>query len=359
MSELSITTRPGPIGAWLSPGCYVGWALRPKTQNGRRNPSMPLSMLLVEDSVRKEDRVRELVARILPDAEFDIHTARSATEAGSRLKKHRYDLLVLDIQLPMRDMENPKADGGLVVLRALKERKEYNRPTYVVGLSAFPELVTQFEADFSEEMWHLIYYREDSDDWTLKLSRLLIHLADSVRPAPDGSYEYDIAIITALHKVELEAVLALRVDWTRKDFDGDPTVYHFGDLVGPSRRLRAVTAAATEVGMPTASALAMKMVMKFKPRYLALVGIAAGVKGHFGDILVASQVWDYGSGRLSTDGHSKSAFEPAPSPIPMAPFLHSRFEAFGLDASPLRRIQSNWSGTESRGGPLEAKLGPI
>jgi len=57
-----------------------------------------------------------------------------------------------------------------------------------------------------------------------------------------------------------------------------------------------------EMGMPSTAATAMQVIHEFRPRYLAMTGIAAGVEGktNLGDILIADPSWDYGSGKIVT-----------------------------------------------------------
>jgi nucleoside phosphorylase len=111
--------------------------------------------------------------------------------------------------------------------------------------------------------------------------------------------------------------------------------------------------------MPAATALAMKMIDRFKPRVLGMVGIAAGIRAHFGDVLIADNVWDYGAGKRVAETGGKSAFLPAPDAIPLSPNLKSRFEVFGLEREILREIQSAWPGPSRTYAPLQSFIGPI
>jgi nucleoside phosphorylase/CheY-like chemotaxis protein len=314
---------------------------------------------VVEDSQRKADRIRELVKRVLPDIAARVDIAADAASAGNALQQTRYDLMVLDVSLPIRQGESPRAEGGLEVLRAVRERKAYKRPIHIVGLSEYPELVAKHKKEFSTEMWYLVEYRDDSDEWAIQLGRKLIHIADTFSPRPSGNFETDLAIITALHKVELEAVLALPGEWGRHNYQGDATAYYEGVFQRGTNALKVTAAAASQLGMPAATALAMKVIAKYRPRYLAMVGISAGVKGNFGDVLVADQAWDYGAGKELSVDDATSAFNPSPTAIPLAPNLKSRFEVFGLDRSVVRDIEKGWEDARERGAPLQALIGPV
>lgn len=56
------------------------------------------------------------------------------------------------------------------------------------------------------------------------------------------------------------------------------------------------------MGMAAASALATKATMLFRPRYLIMCGIAAGIRKDtgqlYGDVLVPDVVWDYSTGKV-------------------------------------------------------------
>ncbi len=56
------------------------------------------------------------------------------------------------------------------------------------------------------------------------------------------------------------------------------------------------------MGMAAASALATKVTLVFRPRYLIMCGIAAGISKIadqvYGDVLVPSEVWDYSTGKV-------------------------------------------------------------
>lgn len=72
-------------------------------------------------------------------------------------------------------------------------------------------------------------------------------------------------------------------------------------------------ASASRVGMPSASIISLKLISAFKPKYLAMTGITAGVPGktRLGDVIAADPSWDWGSGKWEMrDGELK--FMPAP-----------------------------------------------
>jgi nucleoside phosphorylase len=97
------------------------------------------------------------------------------------------------------------------------------------------------------------------------------------------------------------------------------------------------------MGMPAAAVLATKMVRTFRPRFIAIVGIAAGVKDRskIGDVIVADPCWDWGSGKWTLDG-SETAFRPAPHQVGLNPRLREQFRLLANDTQSLVQIRDRW-----------------
>ena len=89
------------------------------------------------------------------------------------------------------------------------------------------------------------------------------------------AFDFDLGIITALWKPEFKAVLALRVKWEKRLITNDATNYFVGASEVGKSQLKVVAASCSQMGMASGSVLAMKMIGHFRPRFLAICGIAA------------------------------------------------------------------------------------
>ncbi|AFE05949.1 hypothetical protein COCOR_04661 [Corallococcus coralloides DSM 2259] len=316
-----------------------------------------IDILIADDSDGKTAHITNLISEILPAKDKNVRHAKTVASAVALLRQTSFDLLIVDLNIPLRDDEAPRADGGLRLIKALQQQREMHRPTHVIGLTAYAELLAQSAEAFKDDLWHVVQYSDDSTDWMDQVSRKLIYIAET-KTASAQHYQTDIAIVTALHSVELESVLKLDGSWEQVLMDGDATIYHSGMFQRGDRKLKVVAAAAFEMGMPATTALSMKMISAFRPRHLAMTGICAGVKGQFGDILIADHSWDYGSGKSRLAEQGASIFLPAPSQIQIEPILKSKFSNFLMDQSVLRAIQSRWTGHHSP-NKLSARMGPI
>lgn len=167
---------------------------------------MSINVLIVDDDKIKADRVRQLFTDLLPADQLNVQRANHLTEAGRLLETEVFQLLVLDLNIPLRSGETPKQDGGLKFLDQLYAGRKMKRPGMIVGLTAYGDLAQQHREAFAKKLWYLLEYDESSSEWSDKLSTLLLHLIDNVAGNGDGAYGTDIAIITALEDVELDAI---------------------------------------------------------------------------------------------------------------------------------------------------------
>lgn len=318
-----------------------------------------INILIVEDLAEKAAEVKTVC---LAATECTVVIADTVHAAGGHLKERQFDLMVLDVKLPMRSNDPPRSDAGEMLLQQMKARREFKVPFHVIGLTAYEEALVTFKKMFEEFTWILIQYEPSSDLWKRQLTNWLQYAASAKEIAEHRDYETDLAIITALPTPELDEVLRLDAKWERRRILGDDTAYYAGHLARGESRLTVVAAAAIQVGMAATLGVAMKVCQHFKPKYLAMTGIAAGVKGSFGEILVADRSWDYGSGKLSqsvdSSGNPCSVFEPAPTAIPMDAGILEKMRTFARDGEFLKRIELGWPGTRAP-DPLKITIGPI
>ncbi len=315
-----------------------------------------ISLLVVDDDSSKRQQVRALVEEMVGE-QAAVTECGSVAEAAAVLRERSVDLLVLDLNLPQRSGEEPRRDGGSRLMELLAGGT-LRKPTHIIGLTAFDELLERARPAFSADLWHVVRYEPASDGWFDAIGRKVSYIVDCKTRTPDVGYNYDLAIVTALTSVELEAVLNLPAQWVQKTFEGDDTPYFVGEAKGEGWTARIAAAAAFEVGMPAASVAAMKLIQHFRPRVLAMSGIAAGVKGRLGDILVADKAWDYGCGKNRQIVGRISAFFPQPTQIGVHPSLRAKLALFCTKKEWLKKIEDSWKGTEERAA-LDVRIGGI
>jgi nucleoside phosphorylase/CheY-like chemotaxis protein len=323
-----------------------------------------IQILLVEDNSLKRQSVERVIADALLHEQHFVSVVENVYSAGQALRRERFDLMILDINVPLRAGEDSRVDGGISLLNQVNNRKEFHVPEHIIGLSAFESLVKEHERLFAQFTWALVHYDIASDEWSRQLTLKLEHIANYRGDAFCDKYGIDLAIITAMERWELTKVKELDAGWERKKVDGDDTFYYVGRFYRDGKNVNVVCAAAIQVGMPASTGLAMKMCAMFKPRYLAMVGIAAGIRGGFGDVLVADKSWDYGSGKSraldNSDGtiFGGATFEPAPTAIPLDAELVEKVRHFCENKEILRAIEFGWRGQRAA-TDLAVQIGPV
>lgn len=118
-----------------------------------------------------------------------------------------------------------------------------------------------------------------------------------------GKTEYGCtaAILTAV-PVETESVLKMFDSWQPESVAGDMQDYYTAVYEAGGAMRTVVTAQQAGMGMTVASLLAAKVIHTFRPKYLIMCGIAAGIGAEsaqiYGDVLVPDMIWDYSAGKI-------------------------------------------------------------
>ena len=111
------------------------------------------------------------------------------------------------------------------------------------------------------------------------------------------------------------------------------------------------------MGMAAATNLAQSIIYHFEPCYMFMVGIAAGIGDgkNLGDIIAATEVWNYSNGKYIADEEGKLAFSPDPKHIILQPNIESilKRDYSGV----LYDIRKNWNGDVPT--DLQLVLGPL
>lgn len=178
------------------------------------------------------------------------------------------------------------------------------------------------------------------------------------------SFKSDIGIICALEDPELTAV--------RKAFGGKSSWQEVGDArhshvyrqasmkTNDGKNLRVIATTSTSMGLTAAAIATTHLVLQFRPRLVAMIGIAAGTHTggkQFGDILVADPSVDYNSGKVVLEEGIRE-FQPDPYPIGLNPRLRSVLQKYTSAHQLFDDIRSRWTGaTPPKANRLY--LGPV
>ncbi len=325
-----------------------------------------LRILIVDDNAEKAASIKNLIYKIPEINRADIEIAVDVKSASvTLLQEKSYDLLLLDLFIPFEFGDNPSAQIGIDFLNELELDKEKKVPYHIIGITAHVDQIDNYQDDFKRSLWHLIEYVEGTEDWKDKLNNKIEYLIKSkkqIEKQEISKLNFDVAIITALREPELAHVLKLDIEWLDKRYDNDDmTLYHIGLIKRPNgKEIKLVAAATPQMGMCASSVLSMKLIHKFRPKYIVMCGIAAGIKGQveMGDILINEEVWDGASGKITTESSGEHLFLPDPRHKVLDEKLKERFLDLKMSRKYLDQIRNGYSANKPNGN-LDTHIGPM
>lgn len=322
-----------------------------------------INILIVEDNTTKLGKILSVIKEEIDVPLDNIDKAKTIKEAKYKIKSKQFDLMILDLVLPVDEGDEEKPENGIEFLKTIQTSPLIKHPPiHIVGLTGFADLRDQYEDEFKKYLWHLIDYKENETDWKDKLKQIIYHLVKVRRDflMNNNSYDYDIAILTALNE-ELDQVLRIEAGWEDYKVENDATTYHIGYFQKEEKKLKVICASAPQMGMVASATLAMKMINSFRPKYIIMTGIAAGYKSSDlsqGDILIIDQSYDGTSGKISTLDNGETKFEPNPTPIPLDSDIKESIREYENKVELFSLIKKDFNGNTPN-EELKCKVGPV
>lgn len=320
-----------------------------------------MKILIIDDESKKVGRIKKVIREIDGVHEEDIINALDLNQAKGIIKDEYIDFIILDLNIPEFIGDTCSNEtAGLDFIDEILEVDHYIRPRDILILTEFEELIGKCREKESRIVFQIVKFDATSSEWE-KIVRSRIQyfqIYDRNKLLDSEKHDYEVAIITAV-EVETKAVKRLNEKWDILYKENDSTVYFNTQFQKDGRIIKVITAQQSEMGMAAASTLASKILQHFKPKYIIMVGIAAGIgkDKNFGDIIVASDVWNYSSGKYVAKNESDDllSFEPDPKSLSLDPMLRGKLS---IDYSQiLFDIKSKWQDDIST--ELKIIMGPL
>lgn len=305
-----------------------------------------LRILVIDDKPARYEAFRaNIIDRYTSEDSIDVAT--SVKDALRRVAEVRYDIAIVDMQLPATAWDhNPSPTGGIDLLEHLREDDSLHVPKFVIGITSAAEDDERVTSFFENSPWVLIRSASAGSDWEARLQKLVAHADEVEKARSQLVYKMDVCLITALADPEFKALLRAPFQW-----DPDPvfidsnTPVRSGRLeTSDGRSLRVVAGCSMRMGSTEAALLSLKLIEEFRPRILAMTGICAGLekKTAFGDPILAAKVWDWTSSKWETDEHGVEHILPSPDYIEPSTEVISRFRLLRDDADFAHKLRESW-----------------
>ena len=256
-----------------------------------------MRILIIED----EDEKGRQVLHLLKEQGHLCQHVFCYQDAVLEVQKHHYDAIILDLKIPDHNEGEESTQNGIMFVQFVFDsiRKPFYRPKAVFILSQY--LSEELQRELLPYPIGIVIYSHIDQKWKNELTTRINYYAKR---------SCDVAIITAVD-VEFNAIFSW--GWEIQNDIIGMTYYKKTITNNDGKEIKAVLVKQKNMGMVCATNLSDSLIQAFQPRCLIMSGICAGRKGsaQLGDIIVANQAWDYGSGSIQTN-NKKIEFEPAP-----------------------------------------------
>lgn len=135
-----------------------------------------INILIVEDNSAKREKIKESLLDGSNIRQEDIVVSECVKEARKALYEGSYDLLILDLVLPIEIGEEVNAKNGVDFLNEIQINPMIHPPIHIVGLSGYSDEIEQYKNEFNLKLWSLIPYDESSTGWQDSLRLQVFHL---------------------------------------------------------------------------------------------------------------------------------------------------------------------------------------
>ncbi|MDO3385636.1 response regulator [Gilvimarinus sp. SDUM040013] len=308
------------------------------------------SVLIVDDSYENQ---KNIFGAMEGCERYSHNSVISIKDAITAMRNEQYDIMFLDIQIPMHLSGEISSNGGLELLKQIGLRDDIYIPHHIVGMTSHSDSYHTHKVYFESLGWPIFL------NASIEEVREILNIKS--RHSPRKKIKVDVAILTALRKTELDAVLSLPCNWEKLPHKDVNTIYYvgiFNDRHGEKKTILATSC--PRMGASASSSISMKICEEFSPELLVMTGIAAGIKGkvNIGDILVADPCWDWGSGKI-TYKNGKIEFLSSPHQMHIEPRFRTFFQDVSAERTFLDEIYSNWKHPGKPSHLLSLHVGPI
>jgi nucleoside phosphorylase len=307
-----------------------------------------IKILILDDTENKISRIKSVITNNCSIPNENIDVAMSVNSGRKLLCNNDYDLLLLDLVLPLNDGEDPDKEEGPKFIDEIYANEQINIPNQIIGLTQFDEFYSELKERFEDKVWYLLKYEQSKNDWITRLQNKIIHLRknkESLRNSIINEYKFDIAVVCALQEEFTQLKNAFeKSDLVKVTFEGIPFDLYKGMIhTGYGNSLKIIAGCVGKPGMSATSILATTMFNAFKVDYLFMTGFCAGFESDditYGDIVIAESIQDYSVGKLKDDETGNLKLLKEIQQIPANYELKSKISTFISDNSNISKINT-------------------
>jgi adenosylhomocysteine nucleosidase len=149
-----------------------------------------MRVLVIEDQDSKFDVLHSEIITAYTGTSVSVIRSNTLASAYKRLYENRFDLIIIDLMMPLRDGTDPEDISEEII--SIIEASDANRGTNCIALSGFEDLVDEQRARFTDAGIILVHYDGEMSNWKKHLSGALARVKEQI--------VFDFVIVCALDK---------------------------------------------------------------------------------------------------------------------------------------------------------------
>lgn len=318
--------------------------------------------ILIADDCKS--RYRNLLAKLeeIGISRSSVSLVGSADEAQAALEAEYFDLLILDIIIPLFETDDDGShEHSLAILFRINNDDTIIKPGKVIGITADLAAAGVARDTFSESTWSIVNYSQIDDEWQQRIINCANYIVREKQARPvetEKTERTDIVLLCALETPEFEALMELPWEWAPSRPIHDHMFVRDGWFLSKGRRVTVSAAFASRMGMVETAVKSSIAISKLRPSLIAMTGICAGVpdKSKIGDVIFAEFAWDFQSGKIVREGETSKRII-SPHQIPATYAIKTLMEIIRSDKEFLKNLPLEFG--EDCSYSTRIKIGPI
>lgn len=266
-----------------------------------------VNILVIDDGFDKINTI----STILLELPFKSHVEHNIDISSARraMRSKHFDIVIVDLNIKPSPTSPAEIEVGLDFIDLSFNDKKCILPKEFFFLTELEDKSSELKLKVANRYSKLWYYQQDFAEWKAYLqSRVKFYHEYNNRN------KYDVVIIAALEEEFTALTQTNEIITWNKHSRKNQVSYCIGRIYIKEADIELTCLAVSpyKKGMSSTAALTSMIIGKYNPRVSILVGLCAGTdpeKQQFGDTIISSFIWDYHSGKITSDGFVNAPFQ--------------------------------------------------
>jgi len=280
-----------------------------------------MRILIVEDSDQKYNAIISELHKRVSNLELQTTWAREYNQAMRQLRDAAFDVVILDLVIPVGKAA-PNKDNSRSLIEAILGETLF-APAHIIGLTEHLDAAQNERSYFESNMFALELFSYSDLSWAEKIASKIEYLAKS--KAASLSYHYnnfgtDLLVICARMENEFKPIVE-SVKWVSEPARRSSFFPHNECNIGSfflssERSIQAAIICVGEKGLAPTTAIASNAISIYRPRIVAMLGMCCGFSSqkcpspsNLGDIIVVRESACWEEGKIIESNTHKPTFK--------------------------------------------------